>query len=1267
MFAKTSIKYISLFLIVFILVNFIIDNNIRINASEQWVITDDAGKEVKENNITWTGTHNAADPNVIRYRTIEYRMSRKSYDTDKKFTSGSNASIETKSINVSIVDERVIDGLKHVTYAMSRKDFIKAATKLGIDAELLKKGSATVYLNPVYETYQGKNTRKRNIFGLQEMLAAEPWGSTTRNLLPNLYNIRYTITVDNIYKIDVIAIDTNGDELAKLRIDEEVMYNQAYDPEIEDDELTLDVLGIEYHYTNQWSYTFEDRETEKEKTVSNLSSKVYINHMPDANWLTIYMVYDKEDSPPYYVDVIAETQDGEKLTTFVKGDVVQSGTTYKFKPSEKQKFLQDKYYYSNRWYLTYTDNKTGKLVTTEAKHQIDISQVMPDAKAGSTATFHLIYGLEPGETPTPTPEPEPDPDPGWEAPIIEPPLPDYASMPFTKVTATGKIRADDRGSEKFVATQGVPTTESLYGEVRATDYLIGYNFIKKVGLKYYPITVRKDYILEWEAATPEEELEEGEEPEQFSETVTVEQTITVPRAYGYWEIINLDYYHIQSATLNNYALPNGSITITPNSSYYNVPSISYYHSNSEDYHIIPPAEASTGITLPTQKLSGGKSKPTIPKENFTQEAYTMTGNIKVRSDRVIYHGVTVMSDAITDTEAPNVNVSPIQQCYTVTNEKVLYKSGQIIEATKENGDYGSTGNIVYRCQTSDVSSQGNSLTYPISGINNVVIHTPVLCVPIVEANNQGFVQLINPDNTAIQLVLDKEPSLSDFTVRISNTGLHSNKQGYYTRDFSRSLRNPDVSYIQSINGMLRNEVKFPFDVYIDKGNDGDITNDEYIKAGEWIVLGRSTVRFYLPMWVDDGVYDAEFRTVAVNCVGNIENSNQSKIYLTEEEKNINRANYVATNTVRFEVSGRIYGLTIYDITDYPIWEEAFRVPNSTDFKKNHPDKYPNGTIKKNYNKGYFYDYALGTKNQYGNDTGRDMKFTFPLVSGSHPYYKNMGILNTGYMVRFSLETTGTMYTGGNYISIKPSFYYVDKDGKNRTAVDLYYSESFHGKNYPLVKVGSKLDQTNIKSVRTGDINHGIPEAELKQTADILNIRYGDYIWNFDDMFTFSHIRLSKVFRTFVGNNYLKKLKSLDSYEDVISNGISEANIVKRTQRWYGAYYLPNRVYAVAKDYDVFGYSQKHGVDFSEDFWLKDGYIIVNLSIEAMDPYGERRLSYINPINYTENGNCSMWVLEGPPLEKQSYKGPKFKFFAGDFIIYDTNRKAGDNYSGGAIY
>ncbi len=1232
----------------------------------------------KEGTILLRGTHNTKT-STNYYKTDGFVMTTQEYTTSGSFPSNA------KNNRIYVESEiESSDGATTTTlYTLKFEDIVSMAGKLGITGESIGNGTVPIYLHTIYDIYKGNKRVVNDVIGVQEMLNAPvkyrlgytAWNPATQEKIPSYYNMRFDLSVSSTYEIEVIAVDAegnllkgaknaNGDILPDKLLKKQVIFKEdfSYDLKKADKNVTLD--GVNFTYSNSY-YEYTNRSTKKNIKTSPVGGNQIEFNSPDAmpgSILTVYLVYKKEDTPPYYVDIIAETEGGKKLTTIEKGKKVEGGSTFEYSLKDSKKTLEDKYYYANKWYLTYTD-KNGKKKTDNKKNSEKISQVMPEAMAESTAVFHMIYSLDPdaGDDVTPPEEPEPG------IPEITIPKPDYKTMPFTEVTAIGSIRADDRSGEKFVATLGVPTTESLYGEIKATDYLIGYNLVKKVGLKKYPIKVKKDYNLVWEAATPEEELEEGKEPERITETVTIEQVISVPRAYGYWEIKNFDYYTINTGTLNNYALPNGSITLTPNSSYYDVPSVSYYHSRSEDYHIIPPKEVTSGITFPAQTITGGTDKPMLPKENFTKQAYAMTGNIKVRSDRIIYDGATVMSDKIVETDAPDVNVEPIKQCYTTTNENVLYKPGQVIEATKDNGDYGSVGSMDYKCRTSDVSSQNNILYYPVLGINNVVIHTPVLCDPIVEADNDKYVQLLEPDKSAVQLVLDKNNTLSDFTVKISNTGSHSYMQGYFTRDFSKSLRDPSVSYIATDEGLLKNQVKFPFDVYVDIGMDGKIENDDYIPAETWITLGRATARFYLPMWVDEGIYTADFRTVAVNCTGKVKGIGISKLLMTEEEKNTRRTNYVATNTVQFEVSGRIYGLNIYDLTDYPLWEEAFRKPNSSDFKKSYPDKYPDGTNKKDYNKNYYYDYALGTNDQYGNDTGRKIKYTFPLVNGSHPFYKNIGILKPGYLVRFSLETTGSMYTTGDMISIKPSFYFVDKNGKNRTAVDLYYSESFNGKDHNLVKVGSKLDLTNIKEVRTGDINHGIPENELRQTAAIKNIRYGDFIWHTEEMFTFSHIRLTNAFRTFVGNDYANTIKSLKSYKEVKKDKVTENDMIRRTQRWYGKYYLPNYVYAVKKGYDVFGYSQKVGVDFHEDFWLKDGYIIINLKIETIDHNGKKHLSYINTTNYKENGNCCMWVMEGPPLEKKSYKGPNFKFYAGDFFIYYANKKASDDYSGGAIY
>jgi hypothetical protein len=121
------------------------------------------------------------------------------------------------------------------------------------------------------------------------------------------------------------------------------------------------------------------------------------------------------------------------------------------------------------------------------------------------------------------------------------------------------------------------------------------------------------------------------------------------------------------------------------------------------------------------------------------------------------------------------------------------------------------------------------------------------------------------------------------------------------------------------------------------------------------------------------------------------------------------------------------------------------------------------------------------------------------------------------------------------------------------------------------------------------------------------------------------------------------------------------------QRWYGQYYIPNEVHAAAKGFDVMEYADNYGIDYGEDFWLKDGYIIVNFTIETVDGNGKRKLSYINANNYLNNGNCSMWMLEGPPLQKTDDKGCTFNFYAGDFIIYYADKRMTDDYNSGAIY
>jgi hypothetical protein len=188
-----------------------------------------------------------------------------------------------------------------------------------------------------------------------------------------------------------------------------------------------------------------------------------------------------------------------------------------------------------------------------------------------------------------------------------------------------------------------------------------------------------------------------------------------------------------------------------------------------------------------------------------------------------------------------------------------------------------------------------------------------------------------------------------------------------------------------------------------------------------------------------------------------------------------------------------------------------------------------------------------------------------------------------------------MYSSGCKVKITPTFYYVDADGKNRRQVDLYYNEEINGKDYPLVKMGQGVDLINIKSGTTDNIYSRIPERELAQTAAVMNKKYSLIANQRSSMYSYTDIRLMPAFRTFVGTGYAKFITGLASYKDVKdTTGLTQTGLTKYLQRWYGTYKLPTNVHAVPKGTDVWGYLRKYGIDYDEDFWLKNGYIIVNL-------------------------------------------------------------------------
>lgn len=701
------------------------------------------------------------------------------------------------------------------------------------------------------------------------------------------------------------------------------------------------------------------------------------------------------------------------------------------------------------------------------------------------------------------------------------------------------IKAMDRGNEQFESEEGIPTSEYQYVNVLANEYLVSYNFQEYSGTKSY--TQIRDYT---------ELDDDGNE-------VTKTEEFTVNRDYSYWKITDLKVYALTSATVKNYSLPGESVNM-PTTTSYQPPEISYctYSDN-----MIEPK-------------SGGYE----------------VGQIKVRNDKLVFNGKVIMDSSYV--EKDTANPVSIQES-GLTDDNSLFVQNQVIDASKKNGEYESSGYVTYTCIANVGGTIGGTKKYTIDTINNVIIHTPTICAGNVVGCKE-YNQQLYPDQGVPSLVLDRY-----FSVECNTEGWHSDLKGYQYRDYAKYIR--------------KKEVKFPFDVYI---------GENYIASGTWIEIDTNQ-KYYIPTWVREGYYDVEFRTRTINCDAN------NGLDKEEETANTDYNNYVATNSCCVEVSGRLYGLTMYDESNYPLWESVFRKTDSLELTG--------------------FNYKVGTKNQNGTSTGRFSEYTFPLVNGSHPLFKNIGILKTGYVSRFYLTTIGSMYEDSDdSIVIEPTFYYVSADGKTTEQVDVYYTETINGKKTSLVKVGSDTDTLNMKKLCIGDTYTSVPVEELQRKAILTGRSLKEIKADTAEIYSFGKVNITDQLRTYIGNEYIPN--------GVLPAGVSEKVANMSVQKWYFEYYLPSEVHVCAKGTDVESYAKSKGIDYKESFWKSGGYLKVSFNITSIEN-GSKNLSYINKQN-SANGYCNMWKTEGFSYTKTDNAGIKFTFEDGDILLYYLNNNDG---------
>lgn len=706
--------------------------------------------------------------------------------------------------------------------------------------------------------------------------------------------------------------------------------------------------------------------------------------------------------------------------------------------------------------------------------------------------------------------------------------------------ATGVIKADQRDSEQFNVLDGIPTSESLYVNVFGLNYLYQNQWANMSGEITYTVPVKKKYILTWTIpGTPSTGPNNPGTPDRpMREEVPVEERVAITRPYSYWQIDNLEVYKLDRSTVSNYALPGGSVSLTPTG--YTPPILTSDHSPRVEDHV--KASPCEEVDLGTETVPGGSSRPAVPSTDFTPAAESAVGQNQVRNDKVLFNGSTVMSDSWAQATAPTPGIIPPA---STINRDVLYGKNYLISSTLLNKkNTPSTGTIDYDLIPGNING-GSPKSYPVNAINTVTVHTPVVNYSSV-TDDQDHNQKTTPDLSRSAFILDRP-----FTVTIPTSGQHRNIQGYGDRDYAKYVR--------------LKQVYFPFDVYSSDKN-------TFYPKKTWITIPTAQLdtEFFLPVWVEEGDYQVYFRTIAENAPSD---------FTTQPGANLDLSHHVATDIEPVEVIGRVYDFRITDIADYN-WEAVFRTQKG--------NAAASGA-----------SYWTGLRDIDGEVRGNALPYTLPIAPGKHPIqgYKNAAV-KTGYHFKFDLKTKGNMFGAQDGISITPSFYFVIADGSGRQAVDLYY----HSGDRKFIRIGSPQDtekryvilNERLRNVPEGELwdtasylyNHGGAQpgmsaaAYAKQYIEKIS-KSKTWVGRLDWMLLPSSIR------TLIGPK-----AGLPTTVDA-----ERANAA--VQRWYGEYSLPSDVYVVKKGTDLAAYGRSNRLDEKSSIFLKKGFIVVNFNIETI--------------------------------------------------------------------
>lgn len=559
---------------------------------------------------------------------------------------------------------------------------------------------------------------------------------------------------------------------------------------------------------------------------------------------------------------------------------------------------------------------------------------------------------------------------------------------------------------EVVAEGAIPSTENLAIRAKMGAWMLSSVLERRSGVDNVRVHVTVPYQTQYEDEETEELV--------ISEVRTRTFDFLVPKAWSYWEVTEGGMYFPEKVVVENAALENGKAEVpvdwdcagaTEKPDY----RITVYGGKEEHVQWNPEgagnaAYDSDGMPQLSIELSSVEYiVSTIPgrmpdiTEHLSNVCFNAalrdTTQFTVKSDGVSVDGIMLLSDAPGNTgngEVPILyELERIRQRIIETEYSQTYKCGLPLAVTAKNLRYDTEAGIIYHASESNVGDMTEHYV-DVEEVNEIKVHTPVVCIPVVEAGHEDMYQCVQVPEEHTVLVLDEEGSHSEFVLRIRNAGYHSDKKGYGEKDYALYLAEKD--------GKKQNEVCFPFAVWMDVGNDKEMENDISLEADTWYVLGNEEQRFYVPVETKEGSYEIKFRSVAVN---GTEETDKSEV-----GRNAQPEHYVAEGSLKVYLTGRLYDFTVYEVGGNAAWEET-----------------EEGS----------YRYTVGVQ-----DINGSIWDTLPLRNGVHPLYRNKGGLPDGGYIKYSVKSIGTSFATGAVLTVVPHFAIVT-DGEYEE-VAVYYEE-----------------------------------------------------------------------------------------------------------------------------------------------------------------------------------------------------------------------------------